>query len=476
MRNRIFFKPIFCLILLSLLAESAAVLSPAVPEVRFSAKPDHVVLFIIDALSYKVWDKLTLPNLEHKAAEGVLVREVYLPPAGHPRVGSYAELHTCSIPNPILMAGTVFIDRKTRYLNQQFFPDRVTAFCANAIDYQSLNNGYHYSYLKDGDDREVVEMASLFLKMGRPAFVHIHLQDVGSGGEQAMMAETDPWKNDIWHPESPYVSSLKKADGLLEEFIGAVRGVGILEKTAFVIVGDHGQADTGWHPLEIPESSVTTMVLWGAGIKTGVRLDYAELIDVAPTICALMAVDPPPTAIGRVLAGALTSAPEKARGDKPTFLIRTMNEQFRAFRQAEREVAYLLEKTRSADQGKLFTRLNGIKEDFYDIHRFSEWPRFHSLEELVENNETALKLLLEFRRLVLDQSGSSGDSEVKRAVGRPVASQRKLSTMHPFFIAPISAAEGLVKPDHQSRAFLMNPPFRCSGALTPALTCQILSN
>jgi arylsulfatase A-like enzyme len=355
---------------------------------------------IIDGISYKVWEKTKLPNLEEKAAQGTLVREVHLPPAAHPRVGAYAELHTCSIPNPILMAGTIFIDRRTKYLSQQFFPGKVTAFCANTIDYQSLNVGYHFSFQKEGDDREAIEMAALFMKRARPAFMKVHLQDTGSGGELSMSAKTEPWKNDIWHPESPYLSNLRKADELLEEFIEAVRSAGVLERTALIIVGDHGQADTGWHPLEIAESSVTTMVLWGAGIRPGVEVDYAELIDIAPTISALMGLEPLPTAVGRVIAEALVSPPKESMGRKPAFLIRTMNEQFRAYRETEREAAYLLEKRRSPEQGGLFSRLNRIKQGFYDIHRFSEWPRFHSMEELVQNNEKALKLLQEFRKTI----------------------------------------------------------------------------
>jgi hypothetical protein len=404
MKNLVSPKSLFLIVSILLFAGAAALPAAGSPEVRFAPKPDHVILFIIDAISYKVWDKTDLPNLEQKAAEGTLVREVHLPPAAHPRVGAYAELHTCSIPNPILMSGTIFIDKSTKYLSQQFFPRMVTAFSSNTISYQSLNIGYHYSYQNEGADREAIEMAEVFLKAARPAFMRIHLQDTGSGGQQSMTAESEPWKNDIWHPGSPYLSNLKTADGLLGEFVEAVRSEGILEKTAMIIVGDHGQADTGWHPLEIADSSVTTMVLWGAGIRPGVILDYAELIDVAPTISALMGTAPLQTAVGRVIIEALLSPPEEHKGRKPTSLIKTLNEQFRAFRETEREAAYLLEKNRSPEQGKHFNRLNRIKQNFYDIHRFSEWPRFHSMEELVQNNEKALKLLQEFRKTIRTSS------------------------------------------------------------------------
>ena len=109
------------------------------------------------------------------------VCQVFLPPAAHPHEGPYAKLHTGSIPNPILMAGTIFIDERTVYFNEQFFPQQTTAFAANAIDYRSLLRNYHYVYQKNGTDAETMRAARQFMEMGRPAFLRLHLQDTGEG-------------------------------------------------------------------------------------------------------------------------------------------------------------------------------------------------------------------------------------------------------------------------------------------------------
>ena len=111
----------------------------------FNSKPEHAILFVIDGLSYKVWDKLSIPTLRKLAGEGVLVEKDYLPPPAHPQTGTYAELHTSSIPNPIMMSGTVFITRETGYLQRSFRPPQVTAFVVNTTSYTTLNVGYTYS-------------------------------------------------------------------------------------------------------------------------------------------------------------------------------------------------------------------------------------------------------------------------------------------------------------------------------------------
>jgi hypothetical protein len=360
------------------------------PGVKFAPKPSHAVLFVIDGLSYKAWDKVALPTLDGMIKSGTLVRQVFLPPAAHPHQGPYARLHTCSIPNPILMSGTIFIDERTVYFNQQFFPDLTAAFVANAIDYQTLTRSYHYVYQKEGPDEQSVGVALKYVEMGRPAFLSVHLQGVGEGGTDVLRDKTGaPWKNNIWHPQSPYRLDLVKADRLLGEFIQGLSRLGVLETTAIVVVGDHGQADTGWHPLELWDPSITTAVIWGAGIKTGAVIDYAELIDIGPTICALMGLAPPPTALGVALSEAFQGgAPPAAARPR---LQETMNAQFRDFRSISAALADALEHSESFAKGLLYTRFDSIVRNFYGIERFIEWPRFKTIAELVEQNDKALR-------------------------------------------------------------------------------------
>ena len=285
---------------------AAAAIAPA-----FSAspegKPEHVLLVILDGLSFKAWEKADIPALRRLRERGSVVEQVFLPPAAHPRVGPYARIHTCSIPNPIMMAGTIFIDEKTEYVASRLYPGRITAFVADALGYESLTRDYHLLYQKTGPDSEAVDAALGFLERYRPAFLRLHLQQTGEAGSRVMnAAAAAPWKSDIWHPESPYRASLEQAAAEIGRLADRIEALGWMDRTAIMVLGDHGQADTGWHPLELPESSITTLVVAGAGVKSGIRLPYGELVDVAPTICRLLGVEPPATSRGRVLAEALT--------------------------------------------------------------------------------------------------------------------------------------------------------------------------
>ena len=89
-------------------------------KTQFSPEPKHTVLLIVDGLSYKAWDRMNLPILKQMTSGGVRVEQLFLPPAAHPKAGEYAELHSGSIPNPIMMSGTVFITHQTKYI-QDFF-------------------------------------------------------------------------------------------------------------------------------------------------------------------------------------------------------------------------------------------------------------------------------------------------------------------------------------------------------------------
>lgn len=364
----------------------------------FAQKPEHAVLFVIDGLSYKVWEKMELPTLERMAGQGALIERMYLPPAAHPHTGVYARLHTCSIPNPIMMAGTVFIDERTGYLPQSFFPSKTTAFSVNSLAYQSINQNYHHSFQRNGPDETAVVWALTFMELGRPAFLRVHLQDSGGAGNRSMRAPEDAsWRFNIWADDSPYRLTVTRADSLLGVFVNGIERLGVLESTVIIVLGDHGQNDGGWHPLEFVDSSVTTAVIWGAGVKQGIRIPYAEIIDIVPTICAFMNVEPPLTSQGRIAAEAMSSW----TGDYPPrqTLIRDMLDLFVEYRTKTAEARYLLEDVNNGAEGALFSRLNqSVLMPFYDIHTFTEWPRFASLDELLAHNRkimTALDTLVE---------------------------------------------------------------------------------
>jgi hypothetical protein len=358
-------------------------------EKKFAEKPKHAVLYIIDGLSYKTWDRVSLPVLGKMIKNGTLVEKNYLPTSAHPTEGAYAELHTCSIPNPVMMAGTVFITKETIYLPQMFFPEEVTAFVANTEIYSSLNRFYHYSYQKLGPDEEGVAKALEFMDMARPVFMRVHLQEVGEESFQIMSITDDvPWRGNIWAQGSPYVKRLRQADKLLGDFLHGLEDMGLLEETVILVMGDHGEADSGYHPPQIIDASITSIILWGAGIKKGVRVPYAEHIDVVPTVCELMEKKPPETCQGRVLAEALVGFHKEIPPREKH--IKVLLDQFRSYRKKTSEASFILENVAASPPSRFFRELNHIRQDFYDIQRFADWPKFKTLDKLLAHNQDVL--------------------------------------------------------------------------------------
>lgn len=370
-------------------ALAAAAVNASATPASTGAGAEHVILVVLDGLSYKAWARAGIPALRRLGAAGAVVEKWYLPPAAHPKTGEYARIHTCSIPNPLMMAGTIFITEKTEYLPARLYPGRTTAFVADSLAYETLTRGYHHLFQKNATDAEAGEAAADFVERYRPAFLRLHLQETGETGYRVMTASSGTaWKNEIWHPESAYRESLEKADAVIGRLADRIEALGLAGRTALVVLGDHGQADTGWHPLEIEDSSITTLVVSGAGVKKGVRIPYGELVDVAPTVCRLLGAEPPATAQGRIMAEALVDwtgpAPPRPETQK------RLNGLFSEERAVSAALAARLETIPSPRRGEWSSRFDAGRAAFYGIDRFVEWPRFASPEALLAADEAAL--------------------------------------------------------------------------------------
>jgi hypothetical protein len=77
-----------------------------------------------------------------------------------------------------------------------------------------------------------------------------------------------------------------------------------LTRDAILVVSDHGHVAVGGHGGVEPEVRVVPLVMAGAGVRRGVHGD-AQLVDVAPTIAALLGLAPPGQLRGRPLLDAL---------------------------------------------------------------------------------------------------------------------------------------------------------------------------
>jgi hypothetical protein len=78
-----------------------------------------------------------------------------------------------------------------------------------------------------------------------------------------------------------------------------------LVQDAVVVVADHGHTGRGGHGGLEPEVLSVPLVMAGAGVKSGAMPDDAHLIDIAPTVAALLGIPGPGHGLGRTLTETL---------------------------------------------------------------------------------------------------------------------------------------------------------------------------
>jgi hypothetical protein len=272
--------------------------------------PDRTILFVIDGLPADHDRRLDLPHLAALKREGACFREIALPLPAHPARGA-AYPWDCSIPNPVLMAGTVFIGQAgihERFI-QHSFRDRPTAFLVNAWTYADIAAGF--DIFRDASDGRAemlfrddvpVEMAKDAILRADPVFLRVHCQGPGSAGHRSRREAGQPYSGDIWHPSSPFLAQNRAVDALLGGFVDWLKRRRLWRGTLLIVMGDHGQCAGGGHAPYEPGSAATRAVFCGPGVRAGAAFDYAELTDIAPTIAWFHGVAPPPGAHGRVLS------------------------------------------------------------------------------------------------------------------------------------------------------------------------------
>ena len=107
------------------------------------------------------------------------------------------------------------------------------------------------------------------------------------------------------YPE--YVERIEITDHLIEGFMAWCEDHGYLEDTAVILMADHGQGKgIGAHGHLSEGERFVPFAIWGSGVaEERVVEKPASILDLAPTICYLLGVEPPKGSTGRVLGEAL---------------------------------------------------------------------------------------------------------------------------------------------------------------------------
>jgi len=347
-----------------------------------SQMPKRAILVVIDGLHTRAPGLFNMPNYNKLAKQGALIQKTCVIMPHHPTHGRYADIHTCSYPNPVMMTGTVFLTARQKMLQHSF--DK-SAFIANTNAYQSITEGYQFVVQQASNDAFSTDQAINLLDK-RVDFIRIHLQDPGTAGYETFLATEDkPYFRDIWHSESPYKKATEEADRQLGRLVEALERRGELENTLLVILGDHGQSECGWHAMLDEQGWLTPMVFHGAGVREGTVSEWADLTDIVPTIAALMNVDIPNKdgGSGRVLKEIIQGGASDPSGHSTLFELNTILKRYayasaELIRRSESEAAW-------GGHAMLFER------EFFGLERILDWSKKETLDGLLQYNRSIVE-------------------------------------------------------------------------------------
>lgn len=157
----------------------------------------------------------------------------------------------------------------------------------------AVDAGFYTAGEDSAADRAVVDAALEWLRDGSYRFVMVHLDQVDYAGHHEGGPRSDNWK-----------AAAHRVDHLLQEIAAELD----LEQDALFVSSDHGQIDAGGHGGHDAITLIEPWVLVGAGVQPGHYGDV-EMVDVAPTLAALLGANIPASSQGRVRTEMLALEP-----------------------------------------------------------------------------------------------------------------------------------------------------------------------
>jgi hypothetical protein len=147
----------------------------------------------------------------------------------------------------------------------------------------------------DKIDQNLIAAAKRELAEQDPALLVLQLLAVDQNGHT----------RGTYYPE--YVERIEITDRLIEEFMRWCEEHGYLDGTAVILMADHGQGrGIGAHGHLSEGERFVPFAMWGEGIAYGRTVENSSsILDLAPTICYLLGVEPPNGSVGRVLKEAM---------------------------------------------------------------------------------------------------------------------------------------------------------------------------
>ena len=272
---------------------------PAAGAALGEASTRRVVIVLIDALRYDTSENVqTMPTLNKLRAAGAQAMM-------HSQAPSFSEPGYTTILTgawPWLNDGPAFnldYGEIPTWTQDNLFSAAHRAGLTTAI------SGYYWfeelvpqtdvdlSFYTPGEDKaadnDVVAAALPWLKNDQAQLTLIHIDQVDYAGHHEGGPKSINWS-----------AAATRADDQLAQIVSTLD----LSKDTLLVISDHGQIDVGGHGGQDPICLQEPFVLVGAGVVPG---DYGNvnMVDVAPTLAALLGVNIPASAQGQVRSNML---------------------------------------------------------------------------------------------------------------------------------------------------------------------------
>lgn len=275
-----------------------------------TASTQRLVIVLIDALRYDTSIKTdVMPTLAQLRTQGASALMHSQPPSfSEP---GYSTLLTGAWPE--INDGPAF---NLDYEDIPTFTQDNLFSSAHRNGWKTAVSGYYWfeklipqsdvdlSFYTPGEDEsadiEVMKAAMPWLQKDEAQLVLIHIDQVDYAGHHQGGPQSPNWD-----------AAAKRADDMLAEVVSSLD----LSKDTLVVLSDHGQIDAGGHGGQDLVCLLEPFVIAGAGVTPGQYPDI-QMVDVAPTLSALLGINLPASTQGSVLTGML-ALPQDVLADLP---------------------------------------------------------------------------------------------------------------------------------------------------------------
>ncbi len=291
-----------------LLGACAAPPAPALPPAAGAAPAAHVVLIVVDGLRPDAIAAAQAPNLGKLVASGAAsssARAVEIPET----LASFVTIVTGLAPSGhgvtwnddrgITLGPTIYTRVAEAGLPAALYfgKSKLAALAEPGTAAVSLGPGPHDSNWPAGDG---MALARAFARdfAARPfAFALVHLRQPDYVGHDA------GWMSPA------YLDAVRRDDAALGVILEASAVSPVGGRTTVLLTSDHGGEGTNHRAKGTDANWQIPWICGGPGVRTGAIAGTPSLLDVAPTVLALLGLAPMPDSQGRAVEECLVKTP-----------------------------------------------------------------------------------------------------------------------------------------------------------------------